>query len=118
MTRKPVWYSSKEGWHVEVAIIAENGKLTLVNAETKKQGLANVPTITGLAYFDLWAHIIPTGFEPGDYRIQEVYGSSQSSAECQQLTGELFAEAKKILLADEEWRDWAHQEITEQECAA
>jgi hypothetical protein len=117
MTRRPTYHGS-EGYHVEVAIMSENGKLTLVNAKTKQHGLKTGPTVTGLAYFDIWAHIVPSGLEPGDYHVEEVYASSQFSSECQQLTGEIFTEAKAILLADEEWRDWAHQEVTGQVYAA
>lgn len=68
-------------------------------------------------WVDLWADITPTGFEEGDYEITRVFLGCQADTNVDELSGAVETQAKAILLADEDWRQWAYDEICALEAA-
>lgn len=62
MTTKVTRYGTGE--RIEAAFIQKDGKLTLapLGAGAVEYGWA-----------ELWAHVTPSGLEPGDYKIEAVY---------------------------------------------
>ncbi len=95
------------GWTVEVGMTFINGRIKFAPADA-----------SCLCYFDLWADIVPSGLEDGDYTIVAVYAGSQYGQTIEQLSGEAEADAKAILKADEKWLRWAHEEAVERMAAA
>jgi len=63
----------------------------------------------GMFPCDLYADVAP-GMMPGDYEITEIYVGSEHVDFKERLTGDRFDEAALILVADNDFCEWAEEQ--------